>query len=95
MARRPIACVSAALALIPAATWAQTTVWRPDPGKPVMVTADDISIDNAERVATFTGNARLTQGGEVRLQCWQMRVYYLLAGAPPAQDQIDRIECEQ
>jgi lipopolysaccharide export system protein LptA len=85
--------VSTALALVPAAAWAQSAnVWRPDPHTPLLVSAADVAIDDAAHVATFSGDVRLTQG-DVRMQCSQMRVYYV-AGAQPEQDRVDRIECE-
>jgi lipopolysaccharide export system protein LptA len=93
MARRHIACVLTSLTLIPATSWAQTaTVWQPEPDKPVQIFAAALSVDDATRVATFSGNVRLTQGG-VRLQCSLPRAYYL-PGARGDQPKLTRVECE-
>lgn len=82
-----------AFTFIPAAAWAQSTrVWQPDPDKPVQIFAAALSVDDATRVATFSGDVRVTQG-DVRLQCSLARAHYI-RGTRADQGKLTRLECE-
>jgi lipopolysaccharide export system protein LptA len=84
------------LGVCPAMAWAgepTATVWQPDQAKPVEVAADDMSVNDSDKIAIFRGNVLLTQG-DVRLQCSRALLHYHASQADQ-QGGVDRVECER
>jgi lipopolysaccharide export system protein LptA len=86
----------ALLAVLPGTGWAQyaaATVWQPDRTKPFRVFADQVSVNDALKVAAFWGNVLLIQD-EVRLTCSKALLsYHVLPG--DQRSVIDYVECER
>lgn len=93
LVRRLLAAVL--LAGLPLAAAAQGTevplgAFAADPSLPVEVTADRLSVDQADGTAVFSGNVVISQG-EMRLGAAEVRITYA-AGSEGASGRIERLE---
>lgn len=76
--------------------WAQaaiTTIWQPDRNKSIAVSADQIIVDDARKVAILRGNVLLIQD-EVHLRCSRALLMYR-SPAPNRWGAVDWIECQR
>ena len=95
MGLRPVTLIAAALvAALPLAGLAQGTGvafggLRQDTTLPVEVNADELSVDQADGAAVFSGNVTVAQG-EMRLAAGEVRVVY--GEGADGGNRIDRLE---
>lgn len=75
----PLRALILAMLLTPAAAYAQTDIalggLTADPGAPVEVTADSLTVDQETRSAVFSGNVVIGQG-EMRIAAQTVQVFY-------------------
>ncbi|MCU0910927.1 MAG: LptA/OstA family protein [Rhodobacteraceae bacterium] len=95
MGIRPVTLIAAALvAALPLSGLAQGTGvdfggLRQDTSLPVEVNADELSVDQADGAAVFSGNVSVAQG-DMRLSAGAVRVIY--GAAADGANRIDRLE---
>jgi lipopolysaccharide export system protein LptA len=88
--------LAVAFGLFPRLSWAQdrsTDFFNQDPGMPVSIWADSLSVSHRNKTATFSGNAVVTQGA-VSIRCAKVVVHYRSEG-PDRHDVVDHFDCKQ
>ena len=94
MARLVLAVtLAAAFGLFSRPSWAQeqNSLFFRDPGFPLRIWSDQLTVNDKNRIAIFSGHAVVTQG-PARMDCASVVVHYSKRAS--GRDGIDRLECK-
>jgi lipopolysaccharide export system protein LptA len=88
----------AAFAMLPAIAVAQQPhvfVFNPDPRFPVEIESDTLSVDDADKTATFENSMVRQDGADLHMRCAKLVVWYGPAPGSSDQQNISLLDCQQ